>query len=49
MNDGMSQVDTFDPKPMLNKHHGQFPQFLAFAPASSASCRLAPRKTSPNA
>src|SRR3954464_5178142 len=23
MNGGMSQVDTFDPKPMLDKHHGQ--------------------------
>src|SRR5262245_46614385 len=23
MNGGMSQVDTFDPKPMLEKHHGQ--------------------------
>src|SRR5438046_628574 len=23
MNGGMSQVDTFDPKPLLDKHHGQ--------------------------
>ena len=23
MNGGISQVDTFDPKPMLDKHHGQ--------------------------
>jgi len=23
MNGGMSQVDTFDPKPMLDKYHGQ--------------------------
>src|SRR3954470_148731 len=23
MNGGMSQVDTFDPKPMLEKYHGQ--------------------------
>jgi len=23
MNGGVSQVDTFDPKPMLDKHHGQ--------------------------
>src|SRR6476620_1450100 len=23
LNGGMSQVDTFDPKPMLDKHHGK--------------------------
>src|SRR5947209_16860088 len=23
LNGGMSQVDTFDPKPMLDKHHGE--------------------------
>ena len=23
MNGGMSQVDTFDPKPVLDKHHGE--------------------------